>query len=154
MNEKRSQLYPGTPPASARCGYHSDTSLTHAMPSIPPTLLPLAAVAGALAAWVAVILTVLMGQRSKLDKRFDDLKTEIQDNKAELKAEIQEVRTEVKEVRAELKAEMQDNKAELKAEIQEVRTEVKELRAEMKCEMQENRAEMKALREALLAVRA
>ena len=43
------------------------------MPSIPPTLVPLAAVASALATWVAVVVTILMGQWNKLDKRFDSL---------------------------------------------------------------------------------
>ena len=43
------------------------------MPPLPPTLLPLAAVAGALAAWAGVTVTVLMMSWNKLDKRFDDL---------------------------------------------------------------------------------
>ena len=43
------------------------------MPPLPPTLLPLAAVAGALAAWAGVIVTVLMMSWNKLDKRFDNL---------------------------------------------------------------------------------
>ena len=43
------------------------------MPSIPPMLGVLAAVAGALAAWTGVFVTVLMFLWNKLDKRFDDL---------------------------------------------------------------------------------
>ena len=71
---------------------------------------PLAAVVGALAAWTGVTVTVLIFLWNKLDKRFDELKTEM------------------REYRSELKAEMRENRAELKAEMQENRAEVRELR--------------------------
>ena len=45
------------------------------MPSIPPTLMIVAAVVGAMAACAGVIVTVLIFLWNKLDKRFDDLET-------------------------------------------------------------------------------
>ncbi|SAY39142.1 hypothetical protein [Candidatus Synechococcus spongiarum] len=45
------------------------------MPSIPPTLMIMAAVVGAMAACAGVIVTVLIFLWNKLDKQFDDLKT-------------------------------------------------------------------------------
>ena len=76
------------------------------MPSIPPMLGVLAAVAGALAAWTGVFVTVLMFLWNKLDKRFDDLEArqnqrfDQQDKRFdELKAEMQEGRAEVRALR-------------------------------------------------------
>ena len=66
----------------------------------------LAAVAGALAAWTGVFVTVLMFLWNKLDKRFDDLEArqnqrfDQQDKRFdELKAEMQEGRAEVRALR-------------------------------------------------------
>ncbi|HBP53314.1 MAG TPA: hypothetical protein DD643_02695 [Synechococcus sp. UBA8638] len=50
--------------------------LPYPMPSVSPLLVAVAAVAGALAAWVRVIVTVLVVLWNKLDKRLDDLKAE------------------------------------------------------------------------------
>ena len=108
------------------------------MLSIPPMLGPVAAVVGALAAWTGVTVTVLIFLWNKLDKRFDELKVEMQGNRAELKAEM-------REYRAEVKTELQEHRAEVKAEM-------REHRAEVKTEMQENRAEVRALREAVLSM--
>ncbi|MYF19980.1 MAG: hypothetical protein F4218_04960 [Synechococcus sp. SB0677_bin_5] len=49
-------------------------------------LAALAAVAGALAPWAGVIVTVLMVLWNKQDKRFDELAAEIRDNRAETRA--------------------------------------------------------------------
>ena len=53
---------------------------------------PLAAVVGALAAWVGVTVTVLMFLWNKLDKRFDELKAELREYRAEVKADMREHR--------------------------------------------------------------
>ena len=65
-----------------------------------------AAVAGALAAWTGVFVTVLMVLWNKLDKRFDHLEArqnqrfDQQDKRFdELKAEMQEGRAEVRALR-------------------------------------------------------
>lgn len=42
-----------------------------------------AAVTAALVAWTGVVVTILMIRWSKPDKRFDDLKAEIQEDRAE-----------------------------------------------------------------------
>ena len=47
---------------------------------------PLAAVVGALAPWTGVSVTVLISLWNKLDKRFDELKAEMQENRAEVRA--------------------------------------------------------------------
>ena len=78
------------------------------MLSIPPMLGPVAAVVGALAAWTGVIVTVLIFLWNKLDKRFDELKAEMRENRAEVRAEMQEHR-------AEVRAEMQEHRAEMRA---------------------------------------
>ena len=49
------------------------------MPSIPPMPVVLAAVAGALAVWAGVIVTILMVLWNKLDKWFDELKAKMQE---------------------------------------------------------------------------
>ena len=59
----------------------------------------LAAVAGALAAWTGVFVTVLMFLWNKLDKRFDDLEARQNKRFDELKAEMQEGRAEVRALR-------------------------------------------------------
>ena len=59
----------------------------------------LAAVAGALAAWTGVFVTVLMFLWNKLDKRFDDLEARQDKRFDELKAEMQEGRAEVRALR-------------------------------------------------------
>ena len=69
------------------------------MPSIPPMLGVLAAVAGALAAWTGVFVTVLMFLWNKLDKRFDELEARQNKRFDELKAEMQEGRAEVRALR-------------------------------------------------------
>ena len=69
------------------------------MPSIPPMLGVLAAVAGALAAWTGVFVTVLMFLWNKLDKRFDDFEARQNQRFDELKAEMQEGRAEVRALR-------------------------------------------------------
>ena len=99
------------------------------MPPLPPTLLPLAAVTGALAAWAGVTVTVLMMSWNKLDKRFDDLEAR-QDKRVDDLEARQDKRFDDLEAR-------QDKQFD-----------------EIKAEIQENRAEMRALREALLAVKA
>ena len=48
-------------------------------------LVALAAVAGALAAWAGVIVTVLMALWKRLDKRFDELKAERQQTRADVR---------------------------------------------------------------------
>ena len=45
----------------------------------------LAAVAGALAVWASVIVTILMVLWNKLDKRFDELKAEMQEMGADVR---------------------------------------------------------------------
>ena len=76
------------------------------MPSVPPTLVAVAAVVGALAAWAGVIVAVLMLLWNKLDKRFDDFEArqnqrfDQQDKRFdELKAEMQEGRAETRALR-------------------------------------------------------
>ena len=56
----------------------------------------LAAVAGALAAWVEVMVMVVMALWNKLDKRFDDLETRQAKRTDELRADIKELRTDNK----------------------------------------------------------
>ena len=56
----------------------------------------LAAVAGALAAWVEVMMMVVMALWNKLDKRFDDLETRQAKRTDELRADIKELRTDNK----------------------------------------------------------
>ena len=56
----------------------------------------LAAVAGALAAWVGVMVMVVMALWNKLDKRFDDLETRQAKRTDELRADIKELRTDNK----------------------------------------------------------
>ena len=63
------------------------------MPSILPMPGPLAAVVGALAAWVGVTVTVLMFLWNKLDKQFDELKAELREYQAEVKADMRERRS-------------------------------------------------------------
>ena len=63
------------------------------MPSILPMPGPLAAVVGALAAWVGVTVTVLMFLWNKLDKQFDELKAELREYRAEVKADMREHRS-------------------------------------------------------------
>ena len=58
------------------------------MSSIPQTLIIVAAVAGALAAWAAVIVTVLIFLWNKLDKRFDDLRSDLKDGLGKLEAKV------------------------------------------------------------------
>ena len=106
------------------------------MPSIPPMLVALAAVAGALAAWTGVMVTVLMVLWNKLDKRFDDL--EARQNK---RFDQQDRRFEELEAR-------QDKRFEELEARQDKRFD------ELKAEMQEGRAEVRALREALLSIKA
>ncbi|OOV25112.1 hypothetical protein BV61_07180 [Candidatus Synechococcus spongiarum LMB bulk15M] len=76
------------------------------MLSVPPTLVAVAAVVGALAAWAGVIVAVLMLLWNKLDKRFDDFEArqnqrfDQQDKRFdELKAEMQEGRAETRALR-------------------------------------------------------
>ena len=76
------------------------------MLSVPPTLVAVAAVVGALAAWAGVIVAVLMLLWNKLDKRFDDFEArqnqrfDQQDKRLdELKAEMQEGRAETRALR-------------------------------------------------------
>ena len=97
------------------------------MPSIPPMLGVLAAVAGALAAWTGVFVTVLMFLWNKLDKRFDDLEARQNQRFDDLEAR-QNQRFNDLEAR-------QDKRFD-----------------ELKAEMQEGRAEVRALRDALLSV--
>ena len=49
-------------------------------------LVAVATVAEALAAWVSVIVTVLVVLWNKLDKRFDEPKADMQENRAETRA--------------------------------------------------------------------
>ncbi len=56
----------------------------------------LAAVAGALAAWVGVLVMVVMALWNKLDKRFDDLETRQAKRTDELRADIKELRADNK----------------------------------------------------------
>ncbi len=56
----------------------------------------LAAVAGALAAWVGVMVMVVMALWSKLDKRFDDLEARQAKRTDELRADIKELRADNK----------------------------------------------------------
>ena len=56
----------------------------------------LAAVAGALAAWMGVMVMVVMALWNKLDKRFDDLETRQAKRTDELRADIKELRTDNK----------------------------------------------------------
>ena len=56
----------------------------------------LAAVAGALAAWVGVMVMVVMALWNKLDKRFDDLETRQAKRTDELRADIKELRADNK----------------------------------------------------------
>ena len=88
-------------------------------------LVALAAVAGALAAWTGVMVTVLMVLWNKLDKRFDDLEAR------------QNRRFEELEARQDKRFDQQDKRFD-----------------ELKAEMQEGRAEVRALREALLSIKA
>ena len=88
-------------------------------------LVALAAVAGALAAWTGVMVTVLMVLWNKLDKRFDDL-----------------------EARQNRRFDQQDKRFEELEARQDKRFD------ELKAEMQEGRAEVRALREALLSIKA
>ena len=74
----------------------------------PPMLGILAAVAGALAAWTGVFVTVLMFLWNKLDKRFDHLEARQNQRFNELEAR-QDKRFD------ELKAEMQEGRAEVRA---------------------------------------
>ena len=105
-----------------------------------PMLVALAAVAGALAAWAGVIVTVLMVLWNKLDKRFDDLETRWDKRFEELEAR-QDKRFEELEAR-------QDKRFGAFEARQDKRFD------ELKTEMQEGRAETKALREALLSIKA
>ena len=57
------------------------------MPSSSPMVVVLAAVAGALAAWVGVMVMVVMALWNKLDKRFDDLETRQAKRTDELRAD-------------------------------------------------------------------
>ena len=66
------------------------------MPSSSPMVVVLAAVAGALAAWVGVMVMVVMALWNKLDKRFDDLETRQAKRTDELRADIKELRTDNK----------------------------------------------------------
>ena len=59
----------------------------------------LAAVAGALAAWTGVFVTVLMFLWNKLDKRFDNLEARQNQRFDDLKTEMQEGRAEVRALR-------------------------------------------------------
>ena len=68
----------------------------------------LAAVAGALAAWAGVIVTVLMVLWNKLDKRFDDFE-------ARQNRRFDELEARQNKQFDELKAEMRDNRAEMRA---------------------------------------
>ena len=68
----------------------------------------LAAVAGALAAWTGVFVTVLMFLWNKLDKRFDDFEARQNQRFNDLEAR-QDKRFD------ELKAEMQEGRAEVRA---------------------------------------
>ncbi len=56
----------------------------------------LAAVAGALAAWMGVMVMVVMALWSKLDKRFDDLEARQAKRTDELRADIKELRADNK----------------------------------------------------------
>ena len=113
------------------------------MPSIPPMLVALAAVAGALAAWTGVMVTVLMVLWNKLDKRFDDL--EARQNK---RFDQQDRRFEELEARQDKRFDQQDKRFEELEARQDKRFD------ELKAEMQEGRAEVRALREALLSIKA
>ena len=66
------------------------------MPSSSPMVVVLAAVAGALAAWMGVMVMVVMALWNKLDKRFDDLETRQAKRTDELRADIKELRTDNK----------------------------------------------------------
>ena len=57
------------------------------MPSSSPMVVVLAAVAGALAAWMGVMVMVVMALWNKLDKRFDDLETRQAKRTDELRAD-------------------------------------------------------------------
>ena len=74
------------------------------MPSIPPMLGVLAAVAGALAAWTGVFVTVLMFLWNKLDKRFDDLEARQNQRFDQQDKRFDELKTEMQEGRAEVRA--------------------------------------------------
>ena len=99
-------------------------------------LVALAAVAGALAAWTGVMVTVLMVLWNKLDKRFDDLEAR------------QNRRFEELEARQDKRFDQQDKRFEELEARQDKRFD------ELKAEMQEGRAEVRALREALLSIKA
>ena len=64
--------------------------------SSSPMVVVLAAVAGALAAWVGVMVMVVMALWSKLDKRFDDLEARQAKRTDELRADIKELRADNK----------------------------------------------------------
>ena len=91
----------------------------------------LAAVAGALAAWTGVFVTVLMFLWNKLDKRFDDLEARQNQRFNELEA------------RQNQRFDQQDKRFDQ----QDKRFD------ELKAEMQEGRAEVRALRDALLSIK-
>ena len=57
------------------------------MPSSSPMVVVLAAVAGALAAWMGVMVMVVMALWNKLDKRFDDLEARQAKRTDELRAD-------------------------------------------------------------------
>ena len=64
--------------------------------SSSPMVVVLAAVAGALAAWMGVMVMVVMALWSKLDKRFDDLEARQAKRTDELRADIKELRADNK----------------------------------------------------------
>ena len=106
------------------------------MPSVPPTLVAVAAVVGALAAWAGVIVAVLMLLWNKLDKRFDDLEARQNQRFNDFEAR-QNQRFDQFEARQNQRFDQQDKHLD-----------------ELKAEMQEGRAETRALREALLSIKA
>ena len=106
------------------------------MPSVPPTLVAVAAVVGVLAAWAGVIVAVLMLLWNKLDKRFDDLEARQNQRFNDFEAR-QNQRFDQFEARQNQRFDQQDKRLD-----------------ELKAEMQEGRAEMRALREALLSIKA
>ena len=56
----------------------------------PSTLMALAGLAGVLATWTLLTVTVLTFLWNKLDKRFDDIKTVMREDRAEQSRRLEE----------------------------------------------------------------
>ena len=142
----------------------------------PSTLMALAGLAGVLATWTLLTVTVLTFLWNKLDKRFDDMearqnrqfddiKTVMREDRAEQSRRLEESQARQDKRFAELKTVMREDRAEQSRQLEEsearqdkrlAESEARQNRQfdEIKVEMRENKAAIKELGEALLTVKA